>query len=181
MRFIETSLPGAFVIELDELRDERGFFGRAFDQREFGMRGLETRVSQANFSHNAHKGTLRGFHYQQQPTAEVKLVRVIRGALYNVLVDLRPGSPTYRQHFGVELSAENRRSLYIPQLVATAIQTLEDDTQLYYQVSEFYTPSAERGLRWNDPALGVSWPLPVTTISDKDASWPLLSEHGEAT
>ena len=174
MRFIETDLPGAFVIELEERGDDRGFFGRAFCQREFGERGLETRVSQANFSHNLRRGTIRGFHYQEPPTAEVKLVRCIRGAMYNVIVDMRPHSPTYLSHFGVELTADNRRALYIPHLVAAGIQTLENETQLYYQVSEFYTPEAERGLRWDDPAIGVKWPLPMSVISEKDASWPLL-------
>ncbi|CAN5778578.1 dTDP-4-dehydrorhamnose 3,5-epimerase [soil metagenome] len=176
MRFIETALPGAYVVELEERHDERGFFARAFCQREFGLQGLQTRISQANFSHNKRRGTLRGFHYQVAPTPEVKLIRVIAGALHNVLVDMRPDSPTYRKNVAVALSAANRRALYIPHQVATAIQTLEDDTQLFYLVSEFYTPESERGLRFDDPALAIDWPLAVSEISPKDASWPLLEE-----
>ena len=174
MRFQETPLAGAYVVELEPISDDRGFFARAFCGREFAERGLSTTVAQCNFSYNRRRGTLRGFHYQDVPAAEAKLVRCIAGAVYNVIVDMRPDSPTYRSHFGVELSAANRLALYVPELCASAMQTLADETQLYYQVSEFYTPGAERGLRHDDPALNVAWPLPVTELSPKDASWPLL-------
>jgi len=176
MRFHATPLPGAYVIELDELNDDRGFFARAFDADEFESRGLNPRVVQCNLSYNRRAGTLRGFHYQTEPAAESKLVRCIRGAVHNVIVDLREAGPTYLRHTAVQLSAASRRALYIPPLVATAMQTLTDDAELYYQVGEAYTPSAERGLRHDDPRLGVTWPLPVRDISDKDAAWPLIDE-----
>ena len=176
MEFHETVLPGAFVIELDPRRDDRGFFARAFDAREFASRNLIGGVAQCNLSYNLRKGTLRGFHYQVEPAAEAKLVRCIRGAVLNVIVDLRPGSATYLHHTGVRLTAANRRSLYIPPLFATAMQTLADETELYYQVGEYYTPGTERGLRHDDPRLGVEWPEAVTEISAKDRSWPLIDD-----
>lgn len=174
MKFIPTALRDVTIIELEPFEDERGAFARAFCAREFGEHGLTTRISQANLSYNRTRGTLRGLHYQDPPAQEAKHIRTIRGAAYFAVVDLRPGSPTERQHVTVELSADNRRSLYVPEGCAVGMQTLEDDTQLFYQVSEFYTPERERGLRHDDPALGIEWPLPVAVISDKDRSWPLL-------
>lgn len=174
MRFEETSLAGAFVIEIEPHADDRGFFARAYCAREFEEHGLDPRVVQANLSYNRSKGTLRGMHYQAPPAGEAKLVRCIRGAIHDVIVDLRPDSPTYLQHVGVDLTAANRRALFVPALFAHGFQTLEDEVEVFYQVSEFYTPGAERGLRHDDPALAISWPLPVSEISDKDRFWDLL-------
>ena len=178
MRFIETALPGAYIVELEERADDRGFFARTFCVREFSELGLTTRVSQCNLSFNRRRGTLRGLHYQAEPAAEAKLIRCIAGAVHQVLVDMRPGSPTFLRHVAVELSAANRRAVYLPELFAAGMQTLEDDTELMYQVSEFHTPEAERGMRYDDPAIGIDWPLPVAAISDKDAAWPYI-ENGE--
>ncbi len=172
MQFHTTKLKGACIIELDELRDERGFFARAWCSKEFEAQGLNPRIVQANLSFNEKKGTLRGMHYQVAPFAESKLIRCTRGALYDVIVDLRPGSETYRDWIGVELSAANHRLLYVPEGFAHGFQTLEDGTEAFYQVSEFYTPGAEQGLRYDDPAFGIEWPYPVSVISEKDASWP---------
>lgn len=172
MLFHETDLPGAYVVELDRRVDDRGFFARAFSADDFVRQGLVAEVSQCNLSYNARRGTLRGFHYQAPPASEAKLIRCTRGAVHNVIVDLRPDSPTYLRHAAMELTSANRLALYVPPLFATAMQTLEDDTELYYQVSHPYTPSAERGLAHDDPVLGVRWPLEVTEISPKDAAWP---------
>jgi dTDP-4-dehydrorhamnose 3,5-epimerase len=174
MIFTETELPGAFVIDLDARRDERGFFARTFCQQEFEAHGLEPVVAQCNLSYNHAAGTLRGMHLQVEPAPEAKLVRCTAGAIYDVIVDLRPGSPTRLRHVGVELTARNRRALYVPGMFAHGYLTLTDDAEVTYQVSEFYTPGAERGLRHDDPALGIAWPVPVTVISEKDASWPLI-------
>lgn len=174
MIYTETKLRGAFVIEPEMIRDERGSFAYLFESREAAAHGLRTGVCQVKLSHNHHKGTLRGMHYQVPPAAEMKLVRCIRGAVWDVIVDLRPESPTYLQHIGVELSAENRKSLYVPQLFAHGYQTLTDDAEVVYQVDEFYAPAHERGIRHNDPRLGIEWPLPVASISKKDELWPLL-------
>jgi dTDP-4-dehydrorhamnose 3,5-epimerase len=179
MRFIETPLRGAFIIELEPHRDQRGFFARTFCSEEFITHGLNPRVVQCNWSFNYEKGTLRGMHYQTHPAPEAKLVRCVQGAIYDVLVDMRPDSPTYLRHFGVELSAENRRSLYVPEMFAVGYQSLTDSTEVAYQISEFYTPSTERGFRYNDPAFGIEWPLPVTVISEKDAAWPLFDRARE--
>lgn len=175
MRFRELSLSGANVIELEPIGDERGFFSRAFARTEFTERGLVADVVHCNLSYNRRRGTLRGFHYQVPPAAEAKLVRCIRGAVHNVIVDMRPNSPTYLRHEAVELSAANRLALYVPPQFATGMQTLADETELYYQVSAPYTPEAERGLRYDDPLLDVDWPLRVTELSPKDAAWPLLA------
>jgi dTDP-4-dehydrorhamnose 3,5-epimerase len=172
MRFTETQLPGAFIIDIQPLEDERGFFARGFCERELAEHGLIPRVVQANISFNRRKGTLRGMHSQVAPHEETKLVRCTRGALYDVIVDLRPDSSTYLQWTGVELTADNRRALFVPQGFAHGFQTLQDDTEAFYQVSEFYTPAAERGLRHDDPAIGIDWPLAVASISAKDAAWP---------
>ncbi len=171
MIFEETALKGAFTIKLEQFEDKRGFFARAWCQKEFEKLGLESRIAQANLSFNLRKGTLRGMHYQVSPYEETKLVRCYRGAIYDVIVDLRPGSPTYRQWVGVELTVQNRWALFVPRGFAHGFQTLEDETEVFYQVSEFYTPGAERGARYNDPAFGIEWPLPVSIISDKDAAW----------
>jgi dTDP-4-dehydrorhamnose 3,5-epimerase len=177
--FTETRLTGAFIIDLEPRGDERGFFARAFCQREFEAHGLKTTIAQANISFNYRKGTVRGLHFQHPPHAETKFVRCSRGAILDVIVDLRPESPTYLQHVVVELTADTRRGLYVPERFAHGYQVLEDNTETTYVVGELYTPAAESGLRYNDPRLGVEWPLPVTDISDKDLRWPLLAD-GEA-
>ena len=177
MRFTETAIRGAFIVDLEPHADDRGFFSRTFCAREFAEHGLTTRISQVNTSFNERRGTLRGLHYQAEPAPEAKLVRCVTGAIFDVLVDMRPGSSTYLHHVGVELSAANRRQLFIPELCAAGYQTLADDTEVTYQVSEFYTPETERGMRYDDPLLGIPWPLPVTKISAKDAAWPLLSRE----
>jgi dTDP-4-dehydrorhamnose 3,5-epimerase len=175
VRFIETRLRGSFIIDLQAIGDNRGFFARTYCQREFENHGLSTMVAQCNMSFNHRRGTLRGMHYQAPPAAESKLIRCTRGALYYVLVDMRPTSPTFLEHVDVEISAKDRRAIYVPGLFAIGYQTLEDDTEAMYQVSEFYTPDAERGLRHDDPLLDLEWPLPVSEISAKDLAWPLLT------
>lgn len=173
MIFTPTRLPGAYLIDLEKHVDERGFFARAWCQREFAAHGLTARVVQCNLSYNPRKGTLRGMHYQVAPHAEAKLVRCIRGAIYDVIIDLRPDSPTYMQWLGVELTADNRRLLFVPEGFAHGFQTLADDTEVFYQVSAFYHPEAERGVRWNDPLFGIVWPeVEQRLISPKDQSWP---------
>lgn len=175
MIFTETDLQGAYVVDLERREDERGFFARAWCRNEFVEAGLSPDLVQCNISYNRRRATVRGMHYQLPPHAEVKLVRCTRGAVYDVIVDLREGSPTYRRWLGVELSAANGRALYVPEGFAHGYQTLADETETFYQVSAFYTPGAERGLRWNDPAIGIRWPLPDDpVISEKDRSWPAL-------
>lgn len=174
MIFHETKLPGAFIVDLDRKEDDRGFFARGFCAREFADHGLRSGVVQANLSYSARQGTLRGMHYQLPPASEPKFIRCVRGAIWDVVVDMRPESPTYRQHLGVELSAGNRRAIYVPDMFAHGNLTLCDDVELFYLVGEFYTPGCERGLRFDDPALDIEWPEPITTISEKDRSWPLL-------
>ena len=172
MIFTETKLPGAYLIDVEKREDHRGFFARAWCQREFEEHHLVPRVVQANISFNKHKGTLRGMHYQLAPHAETKLVRCVRGALYDVIIDLRPDSSTYMQWLGVELTAEDYRMLFVPEGFAHGFQTLVDNTEATYQVSQFYTPGAEGGVRYDDPAFGIEWPIDVQVISDKDRSWP---------
>lgn len=174
MIFAETALPGAFIVDLEPRGDERGFFARGFCQREFDLRGLKSVVAQGNISFNRRKGIVRGLHFQRPPHAETKFVRCTRGAILDVIVDLRPESPTYLRHVAVELTADNRRGLYVPERFAHGYQVLEDDTETTYQVGAFYTPAAEGGLRYSDPRLAIEWPLPVTDVSEKDAAWPLL-------
>jgi dTDP-4-dehydrorhamnose 3,5-epimerase len=174
--FTETKLGGAFVIDLERREDNRGFFARAFCQDEFSEHGLKPVIAQANIAFNRRKGTLRGMHFQFPPAPETKLVRCTRGAILDIIVDLRPESPTYLEHVAVELSADNYRALYVPERFAHGYQVLEDTTETSYQVGEFYTPGAEGGLPYDDPRLGLSWPLPVTEISEKDREWPPLSE-----
>ena len=180
MKFHQTPLPGARLIELEKRGDARGFFARMFCEREFGAAGLETRFVNVNNSLSGAKGTLRGLHYQIGAAAEAKLVRCIGGALFDVIVDLRPGSPTYLQSFGATLSADNRLTMYAPRGFAHAILTLEPDTEALYLVSNTYAPEAERGLRWNDPRLSIAWPIAPQEISAKDAGWPDLDPawHG---
>src|SRR5712691_10683153 len=178
MIFVETKLAGAFIIEIDARQDSRGFFARAFCLREFTDRGLKPLIAQANIAFNNRKGTLRGMHFQFPPAAETKLVRATRGSIVDIIVDLRPESPTYLEHIAVELSAQNHRVLYVPERFAHGYQVLEDVTETSYQVGEFYTPGAEGGLPYSDPALGLTWPLPVAEISPKDAAWRPLSEAG---
>jgi dTDP-4-dehydrorhamnose 3,5-epimerase len=172
--FVETTLPGAYLIDIEPRGDDRGFFARLFCQREFEAHGLSTRIAQTNISYNRRKGTIRGMHFQFPPAAEAKLVRCQRGAILDVVVDLRPESATYLQHVGVELTADNHRALYVPERFAHGYQVLEPDTETAYYVSEFYTPSAEGGLRYSDPRLAIAWPLPPADISPKDQEWPLL-------
>ena len=171
MIFTETPLQGAYVIELQEMSDERGFFARSFCMNEFEAHGLKSFTAQCNLSFNHKAGTLRGMHYQIPPAAETKFIRCTRGAIFDVIIDLRPDSPSYLQHFGIELSDENRKALYVPELFAHGYQALTDGAEVTYQVSEFYTPGMERGLPYNDPTFGIDWPLEVTVISDKDANW----------
>ena len=173
MIFTPAGLDGAWVVDLEPIGDDRGFFARAWDRLEFAERGLSTELAQFNISFNRRKGTLRGMHYQEAPHAEVKLVRCTRGAIYDVIVDLRPESPTHARWVGVELTAENRRALYVPEGFAHGYQTLADDTETSYQVSAFYAPSSERGVRWDDPAFGIEWPDPEPPVmSEKDRAWP---------
>ena len=169
-----TELAGPVVVELELRQDERGFFARSFDREQFAAAGLEPVVEQCNVSFNHRAGTLRGMHYQVAPATEAKLVRCTAGAVLDVVVDVRPGSPTYLRSVAVELSAANRRALYVPPMFAHGYQTLVDGAEVTYQVSEAYTPGTERGLRHDDPLLGLSWPLPVSAVSVKDATWPLL-------
>lgn len=171
MIFKETRLKGAYIIELEPLADERGFFARSFCQDEFDKHGLNTRIVQCNISYNKKRGTLRGMHYQVAPHEEAKLVTCVKGAIYDVIIDLRPNSPTYTQWLNVELSSRNYNMLYIPIGMAHGFQTLEDDTLVHYQMSEFYHPECARGVRWNDPAFGVEWPLRNPFLSKKDKGY----------
>jgi len=174
--FSETKLNGAFIIDLERREDNRGFFARAFCQHEFADHGLKPVIAQANIGFNRRRGSVRGMHFQYPPAAETKLVRCTRGAVLDIIVDLRPESPTYLDHVSVELGADNHRAIYVPERFGHGYQVLEDETETSYQVGEFYTPEAEGGLRYDDPALGLTWPLTVTEISEKDAGWPLLAE-----
>ncbi|MCU0526158.1 MAG: dTDP-4-dehydrorhamnose 3,5-epimerase [Elainella sp. Prado103] len=172
MIFTETKLKGAFILDLELRADNRGAFARTFCMKEFEAHGLKPTVAQCNLSYNYKAGTLRGMHYQVPPAAETKLVRCTKGAIYDVIIDLRPDSPTYLQHIGVELTAENHRALYVPEMFAHGYQALTDGAEVAYQVGEFYTPGYERGIRYDDPTFKIEWPMPITVISDKDASWP---------
>lgn len=176
MIFTETLLAGAFVIDLDMRLDNRGFFARTFSLDEFAARGLDPVVVQANVSFNHRKGTVRGMHFQFPPAAETKLVRCTRGAVLDVIVDLRPESPTFLEHTSVELSADNRRSLYVPKRFAHGYQVLEDATEVTYLTSQDYAPQHEGGLAYNDPDLGIAWPFAATEMSPKDRAWHALAE-----
>ena len=172
MIFHQTTIPGARVVELEKRADERGFFARGWCRQEFADENLCDRFVQMNISFNRHRHTLRGFHYQVAPHREDKLLRCVRGALHDVLIDLRPEFPTYMQHLAIELSAANYLALLVPKGCANAFLTLEDNTEANYLVSESYAPADERGVRWNDPALGIFWPVEPATISSKDQNWP---------
>lgn len=172
MVFTETGLSGAVIVDVEQHVDERGFFARSWCTREFADRGLSPSVVQCNVSGNTAKGTLRGMHYQVAPHAEIKLVRCTKGAIYDVIIDLRQWSPTYLQHVGVELTADNHRALYIPEGFAHGFMTLQDNSEVFYQMSAFYEPSAARGVRWNDPTFRIDWPLPVSVISTRDREYP---------
>jgi dTDP-4-dehydrorhamnose 3,5-epimerase len=168
MKFTQTQLEGACIIDVERLEDERGFFGRSWCAREFQEHGLNPRLAQCSISFNRRRGTLRGMHFQVAPHEEAKIVRCTQGAIYDVIIDLRLGSPTFTRWIGVELSAENRRMLYVPESFAHGFQTLTDSSEVFYQISEFYAPESARGVRWNDPRFGIRWPLEVAAMSDKD-------------
>lgn len=174
MIFVKTKLAGAYTIDVERREDSRGFFARVFCRDEFETQGLEPFIVQANLSHNIKQGTIRGMHFQYPPAAETKVVRCIRGAILDIIVDLRPESETYLEYLSVELSEENRRSLYVPKRFAHGFQALADNTDVNYTVSEFYTPSAEGGLLYSDPRLKLPWPLPLSVISEKDLKFAPL-------
>ncbi|MBC6903957.1 dTDP-4-dehydrorhamnose 3,5-epimerase [Saccharophagus sp. K07] len=172
MKFQETKLAGAYIVDLNLLQDERGFFSRIFCRNEFEQHGLVSDVVQGNMSWNRSKGTLRGMHFQYSPYQETKFIRCVRGAIYDVIIDLRKDSPTYKQWIGVELTADNRTALFVPKDFAHGFITLQDDTEVFYLVSQSYQPGSEGGIRWNDPQFQIEWPLEPTCISAKDAAWP---------
>lgn len=173
MKFTATRLNGAYVVEIEPIEDNRGFFSRTWCQREFEAHKLASEFVQTNITYSPCKGTVRGFHYQIAPHKEVKLVRCVRGAIYDVIIDLRPDSPTFGQWLSSELTAENRKMLYIPGGFAHGYQTIVDDTEVFYQVAQFWAPDFERGIRWNDPVFAVTWPITNGVIlSDKDKAWP---------
>jgi dTDP-4-dehydrorhamnose 3,5-epimerase len=179
MIFHPTKLQGAFIVDLEPREDQRGYFGRAYCAKEFAAHGITTGVVQANMSGTLRQGTIRGMHYQSAPASEPKFIRCVRGAIYDVIIDMRTDSPTYLQHIGVELTAANRRAIYVPDMFAHGHQALVDDVEIFYLVGEFYTPGCEQGVRFDDPAVGIQWPVPVTVVSDKDKAWSLLSSHTE--
>ncbi|MDQ6603606.1 MAG: dTDP-4-dehydrorhamnose 3,5-epimerase [Chloroflexota bacterium] len=172
MQFTETRITGAYIIDTDRLADERGFFALTWARDEFVAHGLNPNLAQCNLSYNHRSGTVRGMHWQAPPYAETKLVRCIRGGIYDVVADIRTDSPTYLQWVGIELTAENRRALYIPEGCAHGFQTVEDASEVLYMITENYTPAAANGMRWNDPKIAVTWPHAVTVISERDARYP---------
>lgn len=172
MQFIETPLRGAWVIQPEKLQDHRGFFARTFCEREFAAHGLATHFVQCNISFNQKKGTLRGMHYQAPPNEEAKLIRCTAGSIFDVIIDLRPASPTFKKHFAIELNEQNRTMLYVPEHFAHGFQTLVDNTEVFYQMSAFYESEAARGVRWNDPAFAITWPEGDRIILDRDARYP---------
>ena len=171
MIFTETKLKGAFILEPDRLEDDRGFFARSWCQREFAAHSLNPRLVQCSISFSKKKGTLRGMHYQLSPYAETKLVRCTNGTIYDAIIDLRPQSPTFKQCFGLVLTARNHKMLYVPEGFAHGFLTLEDNVEVFYQMSEFYSPEHARGVRWNDPAFGIAWPLNPSIISERDRNY----------
>ena len=171
MIFTETKLKGAFCIEIQRLEDERGFFARSWCLREFEARGLDPGLVQCNISYNLKAGTLRGMHFQLKPYEEAKLIRCTKGAIHDVIVDLRSDSPTYGQHAGFLLTSENRRMLFVPKAFAHGFLTLEDETEVFYQMSEFYAPEHARGFRWNDPRFAIDWPSEINIISERDSNY----------
>jgi dTDP-4-dehydrorhamnose 3,5-epimerase len=174
MIFTQSPLSGAYVVDMQPHPDERGFFARSYCADEFAAHGLGPELRQCSVSYNARKGTLRGMHYQSAPHEEHKLVRCTAGAIFDVIVDIRPASPTYRRWFGAELTAANRRSLFIPPGFAHGFMSLTDDAEVYYMISVAHAPKFSRGLRWNDPAFAIEWPFPPAVISERDAGYPLL-------
>jgi len=176
MQFIPTKLAGAFIIEVDPIEDERGFFARTWSHEEFLKLGLNSEIAQCSLSFNNLRGTLRGLHYQVNPHEETKLVRCSTGRIFDVIVDLRKESPTFQQWISVELSSTNHRMLFIPTRFAHGFQTLDDNVEVVYQLSEYYHPESARGVRWNDPVLDIKWPLPVSVISQRDQTLPLLED-----
>jgi len=172
MRFQPLSVEGAFVVELEPINDERGFFARSWAAPDFESRGLDPDLLQISLSYNARAGTIRGMHYQISPHEETKVVRCTSGAIFDVVLDLRPDSPTFKRNAGVDLTARNRKSIYIPKGCAHGFQTLEDESEVLYQISTEYAPDAARGVRWNDPAFGIAWPLAPTRISQRDQAFP---------
>ncbi len=172
MIFAETKLKGAFIIHLEKLEDERGFFARTWCKREIEAHGLNPNLVQCNISFNKKRGTLRGMHHQVPPHEEAKLVRCTMGAIYDVIIDLRPNSPTFKEWFSLELTAKNRKMIYIPEGVSHGFMTLDDNTEVFYQMSEFYAPECARGVRWNDPAFDIVWTGDVTIISERDNQYP---------
>ena len=177
MRFMKTDVVDAWIINPDPQEDDRGRFMRAWCAREFADHGLNFSPVQANMGFSIRKGTVRGMHFQESPALEAKLVRCTRGAIFDVALDLRPESPTYNKWYGIELNAENGRMLYVPEHCAHGYQTLEENTEMYYMASEFYTPSAVRGVRFNDPAFNIRWPLMATVVSEQDRNWPLVERR----
>ena len=181
MIFTETPLAGAFLIDPEPVADGRGFFARFFCRREFTAHGLNPELAQCNISLNRRRGTLRGMHWQAAPHQEAKLIRCTRGAIHDVIIDLRPGSPTYTAHIAATLTAADRRMLYVPEGFAHGFVTLEDDTEVFYQMSEFYAPESSRGVRYDDPRFAIRWPIDILVVSDRDRSYPDWSqgtEHG---
>ena len=176
MQFIATPLSGCWVIEIERLEDERGFFARSFCTEEFAQAGLVSEFVQCNISFNAKQGTVRGMHFQAEPNGETKLVRCTTGSIYDVVVDVRHDSDTFGQHFGVELTASNHRMLYIPKGLAHGFQSLEPNCEVFYQMADMYVPGAASGIRYNDPDLGIEWPLPVSNVSPKDLELPRLKD-----
>jgi dTDP-4-dehydrorhamnose 3,5-epimerase len=179
--FTETSLNGAYIIDLERREDARGFFARAWCRKEFEDHGLSPQCVQINVGFSPQKGTLRGMHYQVAPNQEVKVVRCTLGAIYDVIIDLRPDSPTHRRWTGVELSSGNRRMLYVPVGFAHGFQTIEENTEIYYQTSQFFAPDSARGVRYNDPAFGIEWPLAVAKISNADGAWPEYTDSPDTS
>ncbi len=172
MTFTETKLPGAYLIEVQKIEDHRGFFGRAWCAKEFEAHGLTAKIAQINTSRTNKKGTIRGMHFQAAPYGEAKFIRCTRGRIYDVIIDLRPDSPTFMQWIGHELSEANYRMVYVPEYFAHGFVSLEDDCEVYYPVTEFYTPQVERGIRWNDTAFNIEWPVPIEIYTEKDMSHP---------
>jgi dTDP-4-dehydrorhamnose 3,5-epimerase len=178
MKFVVTALKGAYIIEPQQLCDDRGFFARTWCKKEFLAQGLNPELVQCNISFNRKKGTLRGMHHQVAPHQEAKLVRCTAGAIYDAIVDLRPHSPTFKSWVGVELSAENRNMLYVPEGFGHGFLTLMDDTEVFYQMSEYYAPECGRGFRWNDPSFNINWPEKITSISERDKNYPDFDTTG---
>jgi dTDP-4-dehydrorhamnose 3,5-epimerase len=178
MIFLPLALEGVYIVEPELLEDNRGFFARTFCQREFLARGLVPSLAQCNISFNKSKGTVRGMHYQTSPYGETKLVRCTMGAVYDVIIDIRKEAATFGRWLAVELTDKNRKALYIPEGLAHGFQTLVDETEVFYQMSHAYCPEASRGIRWNDPFFGISWPIPSPVLSDKDRSYPLFRQNG---